>query len=50
MDLQTGHLADRYHAQIIMYYEVVFVFFFPNQFFQNIVFFLRCGVRKVGGI
>ena len=35
---------------IIMYYEVVFVFFFLNQFFQKIVFFLRSGVRKLGGI
>ena len=43
MDLQTGHLEDRYHYFfwyfiIIIYYEV-FVFFFPNQFFPNIFFF-----------
>ena len=52
MDLQTGHLEDRYHARIIfiiIYYEV-FSYFFPNQFFQKIVSFLRSGVRKSGGI
>ena len=34
---------------IIMYYEV-FLYFFPNQFFQKIVFFLRSFVRQSGGI
>ena len=34
---------------IIIDYEV-FLYFFPNQFFQKIVFFLNSFVRKSGGI
>ena len=54
MDLQTSHLEDRYHCVdyfiiIIIYFEV-FLYFFPNQFFQKIVFFLPLFVRKSRGI
>ena len=34
---------------VIIYYEV-FLYFFPSQFFQKIVFYLRSGVRKSGNI
>ena len=52
MDLQTGHLEDRYHARIILllFIRKIFCIFFPSQCFQKIVFFLRSGVRKLGGI
>ena len=42
MDLQTGHLEDRYHARIILlllFFMKFFCIFFPNQFFQKTVFF-----------
>ena len=49
MDLQTSYLEERYHARIILlllFTMRVFCIFFPNQFFQKIVFFLRLFVRK----
>ena len=41
MDLQTGHLEDRYHARIILLLLFFMKFiFFPNQFFKkNCIFF-----------
>ena len=52
MDLQTGHLEDRYHARIILLLLFTMKFFciFSKLIFQKIVFFLRSGVRKSGGI
>ena len=41
MDLQTGHLEDKHHVQIIL------LLLFTMKFF---CFFLRSGVRKSGGI
>ena len=42
MDLQTGHLEDRYHVQIILLWLFTvkfFCIFFPNKFFQKFVFY-----------
>ena len=47
MNQQTGHLKDRYHAQIILLLLCtmkLFCIFFANQFFKNI--FLRSGVSE----
>ena len=46
MDLQTGHLGDRYHARIILL--LLFTMKFLSQFFQKYVCFLRSGVQKPG--
>ena len=38
MDLQTGHLEDRYHLRIILlllYTMKFFLYFFLNEFFQK---------------
>ena len=53
MDLQTGHLEDKYHARIILlllFTVKFFCIFFLSQFFQKIGIFLRSGERKLGGI
>ena len=42
MDLQIGHLEDRYLARIylsLLFIMKLFLYFFPNQFFQKIAFF-----------
>ena len=55
MDLQTDHLENRHHARYISIlllfidYET-FLYFFPNQYFQKTVFFLRSCVRKLGSM
>ena len=44
---------DRCHARImllLLFSMKFFLYFFLNQFFQKIVFFLRPGVRKSGDI
>ena len=38
-------VGDIMHDIIIIYYEV-FLYFFPNQFFQKYVIFLGSGGRK----
>ena len=53
MDLQTGHLEDRYHARIILlllFIMKVFCIFWQINFSKKLEFFLRSGVRKSGGI
>ena len=54
MDLQTGHLEDRYHVRIILLLlfsmKVLSIFFRANFSQKLCLFFLRSGVRKSGGI
>ena len=55
MDLQTGHLEDRYHARIILLLftmKLIYIFsesVFPKNCFV-FVFVLLSAVRKSGGI
>ena len=45
MDLQTGHLEDRYHARIILslFTMKFFCIFFQINFSKKVLFFMRLG-------
>ena len=51
MDLQTGHLEEKYHASVmslLLFTMKFYCIFFRIKFSKKLFFFLRSGVRKSG--
>ena len=49
MDLQTGHLEDRYHVQIVLLllFSVTFFCVFSESNFPKLFIFLAFGHKKI---